>query len=428
MSYQLKRLPIGQGVYFSSISDPKFKHNRISVNFIVPLEEATASDNAIIPFLLRKGCKSCPDYTALEQKLCQLYGASLDADVSKFGQYQILSVSIQSVDDRFALNNENLSRDCAELLADIAFDPKISGGSFDELDFKLEQAFLIDTIAAEINDKRGYALTKCKSYMCQGEASAIRKYGDMESAKKITAKSAATAYRRLADTAAIEIMFVGSGSPDDALEIFSGLFAGMKRPETNYETCPRKATVDQVREYTEEMEISQSKLVMGFRTGETLPYDKLGPLRMMSALFGGTPFSRLFVNVREKLSLCYYCAARFDISNGILMVDSGVEAQNRPRAQEEILAQLEVLKKGEFTDQELASTKLAIVNSLRSTGDSLGGIESWYLTQILMGSNASPAQEVELMSKITKEQVVAAANKVTLDTVYFLTSKGGENQ
>ncbi len=427
MSYQLKRLPIGQGVYFSSISDPKFKHNRISVNFITPLEEATAADNAIVPFLLRKGSKNCPDFTALEQELCRLYGAALDADVSKFGQYQILSVSVQSLDDRFALEKESLSRDCAELLADIAFDPKISGGSFDEHDFKLEQAFLIDTIAAEINEKRGYALSKCKEYMCKGEASAIRKYGSMESAKKITAKSAATAYRRLADSAAIEILFVGSGSPDDALEIFSGLFAGMKRPETDYQTCPRRAGAETVQEHREEMEISQSKLVMGFRTGEAQPYAHLGPMRMMSALFGGTPFSRLFVNVREKLSLCYYCAARFDISNGILMVDSGVEAQNKQRTQEEVLAQLEVMKRGEFTDKELESTRLAILNSLRSTGDSLGSIESWYLTQILMGSSASPAQEAELMSKITKEQVVAAANKVTLDTVYFLTSKGGES-
>ena len=429
MSHRLERIKLAEGVYFSAVTDPKFKHNRISVNFITPLTAEEAANNAIVPFLLRRGCKSCPDYTTLERRLCQLYGAGLDADVLHFGKYQMLSVSIQCVDDRFALEGEQITHDCAALLADIAFDPCISEGSFDRQATARERQFILDSIAAEINEKRSYALMRCKQEMCAGEAAALRKYGSAETAAAITGQSAAQAYRNLVDNANIEIMFVGAGNPEAALVIFRDLFGGMHRSSFEYELCSRKPAPAQVREHLEEMELAQSKLVLGLRVdGDETDYDALRPIRMMTALYGGTPFSRLFNNVREKLSLCYYCAARYDGATGLMMVDCGIESENKQKAQEEILAQLEVMKKGEFTDEELNSTILALRGGAKAATDSLGGIESWYLVQILMNSNISPEQNAEAMSGITREQVIEAANRVHLDTVFFLKAKGGDAQ
>lgn len=429
MSNPYKRVEIGPGVHFSSIRDPKFKHNRLSVNLIVPLEEETASANALVPFLLRKGCRSCPDFTLLEQKLCGLYGASLSADASKYGKYQMLCVWIQSIDDRYALDGLELTRECASLLADVVFDPNLDkDGLFPQKDFDLEKAFLLDTIAAEINDKRSYAVARCLENMCAGEPPAIRKYGTMERASALAPADAAAAYRRMLDSASMEIMFVGSGDPAGALETFRALLGGKERPAWSYEPCPRKERSDTPKEVVDQMDVAQGKLVMGLRTGPALPYEKTDSMRMMAALLGGTPMSLLFMNVREKLSLCYYCAARYDFSNGILLIDSGVEAQNKQAAHTEILNQLDVIRHDGFTEDQLEATRLAIVNALRTTGDSLGGIESWYMTQILLGSNISPTQEIARLSQVTRAQVVEAACQVTLDTVYFLSPKEEESE
>ena len=162
---------------------------------------------------------------------------------------------------------------------------------------------------------------------------------------------------------------------------------------------------------------------MGFRTGETTSPDEVDAMKMMVALYGGTPFSRLFQNVREKLSLCYYCAARYDKASGMMMVDSGVETGNEQKAQEEILRQLELVKQGAFDDAELDATVLTINNALKSTVDTLNGLENWYLTQILSGSDESPIENARKVARISKERIQAAAAQITLDTVFFLAAK-----
>ena len=429
MNRMLSREPVGQGVFFSSVSDPKFKHNRISVRWIMPLEEESASANALVPFLLRKGCRSCPDFTQLEERLCGLYGASLGADTSKFGGYQMMGVWIQSIDNRFAIDGMDIAGESARLLADIAFDPKMGeDGLFDAKDFQLEKTFLLDAIASEINDKRGYAISRCVELMCAGEPQAIRRYGTLEQAKGVTPQDAARAYNRMMKEASIEILFVGCGDPAPIKELFRGIFQGKERSAVDYLPCPRKERGGEPRETVEPMEVAQGKLVLGLRTGPAIPQQENGPMRMMAALLGGTPSSLLFANVREKMSLCYYCAARYDTVTGLMLIDSGIEGANKQAACDAILAQLEAVQKGDFADDVLEATRLAMVNALRTTGDSLGGIESWYLSQILQGEEAAPVEEIAKFQKVTREEVVEAANQVTLDTIYFLAPAGQKEE
>ena len=426
MKQDLSRARIGEEVYFSAIQDPKFKHNSITLHLITPLDEETVTANAILPFLLRKGSRSCPDMTRLEQRLCDLYGASLSADVSKTGEYQILSCSIVGVDDRFALAGEKISAGCAQLLGEIVLDPNIVDGAFPEGDFELERQYLIDTIQAEINEKRAYALNQCRALMCRGTRLAIPKYGWAEKARALTPRAAAERYRELIRTARVEIIFAGCGSPDGAREEFTRLFAGVSRSPAPFAPAPIVERADQVREETVEMDIAQSKMVLGFRTGAISGKEEMDAVKLMAFLYGGTPFSRLFIHVREKRSLCYYCAARFDQNTGIMMVDIGVEKENRDKAREAILEQLAAVAAGDFSDEELDSAKLSYVNSLRSIPDGLGSLEGWYLSQILRGTQVAPEEEAEAVRRVTREAVVAAAGKVTLDTVYFLTSKSGK--
>ncbi len=426
MNNSFIREELAPGVCFSSVRDPKFKHNTITVNLIVPLDRDTASGYALVPALLRKGTRTCPDFTRLEQTLCDLYGASLSADVGRYGEYQILSASITSIDDRFALEGEDISGRSAGLLADMVLDPNLVDGAFPEEDFLLEQQNLIDTIEAEINDKRGYALRKCRDAMCAGTRLAVSKYGTVEDARALTPASAAEHYRRLLDTARVEILFTGCGDPAGARETFRTRFGGLCRHVAALEPQPIVERAEEVKSLEERMEIAQSKLVLGMRPGDVSSRERQDALRLMTALYGGTPFSRLFVNVREKLSLCYYCAARFDPATGILTVDIGVEQANRDQAQKAILDELAAIAAGKFSDEELSSAKLSFANSLKSVGDSLAATESWYLTQILKGRAESPREDLEAVEKISRAQVEQAAAGVTLDTVYFLTSKEGQ--
>jgi len=421
MSYEMLREPIGDGIYFSSVTDPKFKHNRLSVSFVLPLSRVGASDNAVVPHLLRKGCRECPDFSSLNARLCQLYGAVLDADVSKYGGYQLLEVSIRGLDNRYALEGEDIVQQCAQLLASVALDPNLDeDGLFPAKDVELERQYVMDTIESQINDKRGYALSRCMQVMCEGEPVAVRRYGYRDTAEKISARSAAEAYRNMLEVAPVEILFTGSGSADKAKEIFRRRFAGTRRSPGNYDPVRLRETPGGLKEKTEEMDLSQGKLVMGFRTGSITTQRQLYGARVFAALFGGTPFSKLFLNVRERLSLCYYCAARFDVATRLLTVDSGVETANKQKAQDEILAQLAAVQRGEFTDEELANTKLLMRGNVRTMTDSLSGLGGWYLTQILRGQNLSPGEDALQIEKVTREDVIQAAGGVALDTVYFL--------
>ena len=256
MSYPLVRECIAPGVYFSAITDKKFKHNRMSVNLIAKLDRQKVTGRAVVPFILRQGSKNCPDFTQLNKRLCDLYGASLGAGVDKFGEYQIIALGMIGVDSRFTLQGEDMVRACAGLLAEILLEPNITDGKFDEKNTELEKQNLLDTIQAEINDKRTYAWIRCRDVMCQGEGCAIKKYGYKEDAEKITPESAAAAYEELIRTARIEIMFEGCGDPSAAKEIFREKFAGMRREPI--EVSPNCAHNQQgpVKQETERMEVN----------------------------------------------------------------------------------------------------------------------------------------------------------------------------
>ena len=181
--------------------------------------------------------------------------------------------------------------------------------------------------------------------------------------------------------------------------------------------------VTKPREFSDTMEVAQSKLVLGLRAGAAVPQDAVASTKLMSAVLGGTPSSKLFLNVREKLSLCYYCASRYDWNKGIILIESGVETENIDRAQTEILGQLDEIRAGKVTEEELLAARLSVGNSYRTVGDYLGGLENWYVSQAFCEKIQSPEEAAEEINSVTMEQVVQAANRVVLDTVYRMVGK-----
>ena len=422
---KLKRVQIADGVYFNTIFDDRFKTSRIAVTMLVELDKEKVSANAIVPNILTRSCKAYPTYLELNRKLDELYGTSIVGVNGKMGDFQGLTLYAVSIDDRYSLDGESVNKEMAQLICDILFDPNVENGEFKEEDFKQEQRLLLDAIDAQFNNKRSYSMKRFLEVMFKDEKYGINKYGTKEQVLSLTPKSAYNAYREIVKTAKVEIMCLGSNDNDDVCKLFAEKFSSVERDFKEGKTVViPKAT--EVKEQTDTLDVEQSKLIMGFRTDCAEPSDKVPQMKFTSAVLGGTAHSKLFNNVREKLSLCYYCSSSYDPNKGLLYIESGVQKENIEKAKAAILNEIEEMKKGNITDEEMESTKLSLCNKYMTSVDSPLGTQSWYLMQMLKGKPISPQEQAELIKAVTKEQVVEAANKLTLDTVYVLTKNDSE--
>lgn len=422
MMNSINRKQIADGVFFSSVKDSRFKTMKITANLIVPLSADTASSNALLCGVLSRSCKAYPDFTRLSKKLSSLYGADLTVSVRKTGDRQVLGLSASGLDDRYALLGESIARELSLLLCSVIFEPNLENKSFVESEVEQERRQLLDLIDSEFNDKRIYANGQLVKNMCANEVFGIKRYGTAEKIKEITPSSLYNTWENLLKTAVVEIMYIGDSSSEKAEEVFSNAFEQINRTPVEVSTEIVRSA-DEIKRVSEEMELSQSKMVIGFRTDCAVPDKEVNATRLMCAILGGTANSKLFCNVREKQSLCYYCASRYDKHKGILTVDSGVEGENIEKAEQGILKEIADMKKGEITDFEIESTKMAVINSFYSTNDTVSGIESWYTSQLFDGTFKSIEELSQEINSVTKEEIVKAAQKLTLDTVYVLKNK-----
>lgn len=414
-------------VNFNNIKEDRFKTGRVSMTLFTPLKNETASKNAIVPFILSKSCRNYPNLQSLHKKLDEFYGASINADVSKLGEVQVLTISASFLDDKYSLDNETISDKVIDLFCQMIFDPLLENGTFPEDTVEQEKRQLIETIESEFNDKRIYAKNRCEELMCKNEKFGINRFGTIEQVKKLTSKEIFTAWQELLSTAKIELTLLGSADNSSAIEIFEQAFRKVQRYRTASCRTEIIREAGNVKEYVDKMELSQSKLVMGFRTAVAANDDMVVPMRVAVALFGTTPHSKLFLNVREKYSLCYYCSARYDRNKGIMLVQSGVENKNITKAKDEILNQLEDIKLGNFTQDDIDSIKRSMSNGLRTVSDYLSSIENFYLSQTFDNTKYTIDELIDKINSVSKEQIIDAAKSITLDTVYILKGKD-ENQ
>ncbi len=416
---EIQNKHICNGVEFRSIQDARFKTMRIAVNFMLPMKRETAAAHALLPFLLSRASREYPDFTKLSERLSELYGADLSADVQKLGDVQVLSICAVGMADQYALEGENISRELSDLLCSVIFDPLLEDGLFPQDGFEQEKRQTIELIEAEFNDKRIYAKQRCEQIMCEGEPYGISRFGGEGEVLSLKREELTPAWKNMLENARVEVMVLGNCDPKPIFDEFRDAFCAIQRnPDLAYETSFSEAA-GEVKRQTEKMSVAQSKLVLGFKTGK-VAYEDMMALRLMTAIFGGTPHSKLFLNVREKLSLCYYCSARYNWNKGILLVESGVETENIDKAVEEILNQLDEVKKGNFDEEEIKAAKLSMCNSFRTVGDYLGALENWYVTQAFCEKILTPEEAADAVNAVTKEKVIEAAQCVKLDTEYRL--------
>lgn len=401
--------------------EDKFKYSHISINFVLPLRAETASLYALLPMVLRRGCRAHPDMTALNARLAELYGAQLDWDVTKLGEMQVITLYIEVLNDCFALEQEELLKAGASLLRDVVFDPAFENAAFRAADVEIEKRNLADIIRSKLNDKRAYASYRLREEMCRGEAFGVNEYGKVETVETITPDDLVRAWRMMLTRARAEVVFVGAGDADGVRVLLEDAFRKILRDvpfacDTQVLRAPRGA----VREMVERLPVTQAKLGLGFRAGVALPDAGTDAMQLACTVLGGSAHALLFLNVREKLSLCYYCYARYERHKGLVVIESGVEEQNAEKARVEILKQLDTLKAGAFSEDDLHFAVLSLQNSYKGLNDSLEGIASWYLAQSLMDRIRTPEQVAESIAALSKEEVVRAASGIALDTVYLL--------
>lgn len=421
MNNIINRRKIADGVYFSSITDKRYKKNLISVAFSTQLSADTATENVIVPVLLTKCNSKLPTYKAFNNKMSRLYASGIGGTAGRQYDLQTISFGAYYLDDIYALSGEKMTGIMTDILIDCLTSPVTENGVFSEKFVELEKKTVIDNIETAINDKRSYAIERAMKTICKGEPASVCSYGTVEKAKLITPDSAYKAYRRMLETMPCEIICTGCSDFDGVAEKFAAAFEKAGRHDIENTTIALSPVKTQTEEVTERLTVNQSKLVLGFKSHS----DDDAALVLLQKIFGGTTSSKLFRNVREKMSLCYYCSAARNDLKGIMLVNSGVENENIEKTKEAVIDQLEEIKNGNFTNEDINFAEMAIKNDFKSVADSAGNVSNWYFDCIRKNDIVTPEEKLGRYLGVSKERIIAAAKSMVLDSVYVLT--GNEN-
>ncbi|MBQ9686826.1 MAG: insulinase family protein [Oscillospiraceae bacterium] len=411
------------GVYLSHLRSDKFKTACMSVNLLTQLTRENAAMNALIPQVLRRGTTRYGDMEQLSRRLDELYGTAIEPVVRRVGEIQCLGFFASFPEPEYIPGGQALLGEVTGLMAELLLSPNTRGGLLLPQYVDSERDKLLDLIRSRVNEKRSYAMQRCIEEMCCYEDFAVSRFGDEDSCASIHYKKLTRHYRELVRTAPVELFYCGKAGEKQVAAAFREALTGMPRGEINYDIgtdVRMNAVEDQVRYVEERMDVTQGKLVMGFRLGECMEEPNVPAIHVFNAVYGSGATSKLFLNVREKLSLCYYASSAIVRRKGLMLVSSGIEFENYEAAKREILAQLDKVRAGEISDEELAWAKRGVASDLRGMMDSQGDLEGYWLSQALDGEDYGPLELAALVEDVTKEDVMEIAKSVELDLIYFL--------
>lgn len=410
---------IAGGVELISVPTDQFKTNELAISFAVKLDKNTVSANAVLINLLSRKCAKYPTMLALNKKLASLYGATVYPVIQKNGDHQVLTLGMTCLNDRFAIGNESISYECVKLLTSLVFEPNENG--FLQEDVDTEKRIIIEKIKAEENEKREYAANKAIELMFEGDPFSLNKFGSVEFVEAVTVDDVQKAWENILSTAKVLVTAVGNTDTDKILAHLTERFSKLDRKYIPLENKKTPLSSSDIKERVERIDVKQGKLVLCYDV-DTEPYSPINPaMRSFCDIFGGGPYSKLFANVREKLSLCYYCSASFIRAKSYIIIQSGCLEENMDKAIAEIDNQLNEIISGNF-DDEFNSSKIALKDMLLSVEDSPVTIQAWYSSQILDKEYKTPEMSAMENDAVTKEQIIECANLIKLNTIYKLTS------
>ena len=421
MQQTLEILP---GITLRCMQDSRFKQSAMSIQLLRPMDASEAALNALLPAILLRGSRNCPDLQQITQHLDDLYGASIGTLVRRIGDYQTTGFYCGFMEDRFALPGDEILQPMIRFAMELLLDPVMEDGGFSRDFVESEKKNLIATIESERSDKRTYAASQLLKIMCQKDSFGVPRLGEVAQVEAIEHRSAYEHYQRILRQSPVEIFYVGSASLEQVAKLLRPELSRILRdpqplpPQMPFQNC-------QGDQRSERQEIAQGKLSLGFVTPITNRDPNFAAMQLMNAIFGSGMTSKLFMQVREKQSLCYAIGSGYYGSKGILTVNAGIDTRQEENAKAAIFAQLEACKNGQISQEELEAAKQSILSGLRAVYDSPGAIENFFSTAAISGLGRSPEVYSQQIQAVTVEDVVAAAKTVRFHSAFFL--KGADH-
>lgn len=402
----------------------KFRTCALRACLQVPLAAETVTATALVPHVLGRGCRGYPDLTAIGRRLEELFGAGVGAGVMKIGEVQTLFLGLDVVDDRYLPAAAQVLGGAVELLARMCLEPVLDGqGHFPQDVVAQEKAHLAHRIEGLLNDKGRYAAMRCIEEMCRGEPYALSAQGRLADLAALDAGAVSERWRAILRRAPVDVFAVGGG------RALPALLAHHLAPLADGEAEPVGTTTGAVapaapRIIHEREAVQQGKLCMGYRTEITRRDPQHPAMRMAAAILGGFPHSKLFRNVRERASLAYSAGCDWDGHKGILLIQAGIEPAAYDRAVAIIAQQVEDMAAGRIDDDELEFSRRGLANHLRESADSTYGLLNSALGLAMVDDLRPLDERLAEIAAVARADVVAAAQRMHVDTIYFLSDRG----
>jgi predicted Zn-dependent peptidase len=404
----------------------QFKTYAISVYIGTPLRESTVTPVALAPFVLRRGTSKLPETKQFRERQDDLYGAGFGFDVYKRGDYQIVQFRMDMIHDDFVSDQGSMLEQALQFVGEAITDPVRENGVFRAKYVEAEKETLRKRIAAIVNDKIRYAGERCIEEMCKNEPFRLHPLGKTDDLAAITPESLYASYQQWLAVSPIDVYVAGNTTLAQVKPLLESAFDWKRSGSAAYDLKPEHREVGQVNTVVERLDVTQGKLNMGLRTYVTYADDDYPAMLMYNGILGGYPHSKLFLNVREKESLAYYASSRLDGHKGILTIQSGIEFANYEKAVDIIKQQLGQMAEGQISDLEMSQTRAMIANQLRESQDSAFETISLDFNNQLSGKTRTASELIDQVERIDVDAIRRVAERVKLDTVYFLRDRKGE--
>lgn len=416
---EIKTISLGNKLNLTLIPETKFKTNVVSIYIQRNLNRQETTKNALLPSIITSGCEKYKSVRQMSMELENLYGSSIMGGVSKRGERQVISFKMVSTDERYL--DEKIFGSAIEFFNEIINNPLIINNGFKKEYVDIEKANLRTRILSIINDKGSYAVEKAFENMCEDENYSISEYGYEEDLDEITPTELYDHYKCILKSSPIDIVIEGNFNQEEVTKI---IYEKFKFERENIIDIPRAKyikNIKEVKEIEERMDITQGKLVMGYRANIDYRAEKdYYALVVGSNILGGGPSSKMFLNIREKESLCYYIYSSVEKYKSILFIAAGIEFENYDKTIKLVKEQLENIKIGNISNEELENSKIALTNAMKSLGDNIGAMSDFYFAQNISGTYSTVEEIIKWIDDIRVKDIVNAFSNIQLDTIYFL--------
>ncbi|WP_029423241.1 EF-P 5-aminopentanol modification-associated protein YfmF [Alicyclobacillus macrosporangiidus] len=412
----------------------QFRTRHLVAKLAVPLSRERVTETAMLPYLWLEGTRSHPTALAITRRADDLFGAMLRSGIGKRGNRHVAEVYLTVPDEGRLRGADGIFEEGLGLLLDVVTDPLLEGGGFSKGNVERERGLHRKRIESVFDDKIAWAMERALAESLHGLPEGLPRLGFADDLEAVTPEGLYAAHRALLQEGDVHVYAIGAFDDAPALanrvltalrEAFPDARQAAQPPGVAAPVAPVPARSGEPHRVVEDQPVQQGKLNLVYRTGVAYASDDYPALLVANGVLGGFPHAKLFRNVREKASLAYYASSRVDALSGLVMIQTGIDPANRDRAEAIILEQVEALRRGDVAEEEMAFTKRGLANQYRQSLDVPAALADIHFGGVLAGHTRTIDELLDAIEDVTRDQVVAAANRLQLDTVYFLRGQGG---